>query len=347
MESDSDSEPLAVSRNYKRRSIQSSSDEEEHSMPSNSVDPQTSSRDSDFAVVATRPARETPGRRKMMENFEEYRRKRNSKGRIEDPFQQNYQNMPPFQVQTNIFKSIHPGNCRLASCKKLFKCNESEIIGVWLLNKNTQQYIESDSDSGFFYICAEHQYDQYDAEGAQQRTEDCEDDVPTQEDKDFIDDMEETADNEGKVREMLHEETQRLGKQTMKDLINEERYLNEHSKYQLQSHTTTNPNIDPDGRFFKNMRDANLDIGLQQEIGRNIQNDYCPIQTIYVGGQQVDVVLGSRTVSLSSSKCALQGCEERFFPGISFTMKAYIRNQDNMIHSLICCSHLQEYQNQK
>ena len=60
-----------------------------------------------------------------------------------------------------------------------------------------------------------------------------------------------------------------LARSTEKDKENKEKYINEHSKYQLQVHSETNPGLclHPGKRFTRNMNIARFDKGLKDDRG--------------------------------------------------------------------------------
>ena len=62
---------------------------------------------------------------------------------------------------------------------------------------------------------------------------------------------------------------QSLKRQTPNDKMNRSKYLEEHSKYQLQIHSETNPglHLSPEKRFKRNLQTAAFDKRLKQDRG--------------------------------------------------------------------------------
>merc|ERR1712032_406469 len=128
-----------------------------------------------------------------------------------------------------------------------FVVDETNIIGVLLWNG---VQFEKKENGKLFWICAKHSSFAKPKEVPNQMVhEDEDEEEPNTEDEDFIDDEEE-SDGEQSEESSAEEENnefkdicQGLKRQTPNDKMNQSKYMEEQSKYQLEIHTETNPGL--------------------------------------------------------------------------------------------------------
>merc|ERR1711892_928163 len=195
--------------------------------------------------------------------------------------------------KTRVFITKFNNICDLSSCNKKLIQNVTKIMGVQIFDENLGKYTGKTSLSGKetnYWVCASHSkfwQDSSDKDDANKYESESNEDT---DDDNFIDD-EEVEDNEeheenedGENSEGVEDDVDNpkidmsdsidfqeilkgLSRSTDTDKENKDRYIEEHSKYQLEIHSETNRGLylNPGKRFKRNMNVANFDKGLKDD----------------------------------------------------------------------------------
>ena len=171
---------------------------------------------------------------------------------------------------------------------------------------------------------------------------------------DFIDDsnLSESSDSEMNDSNDFQDVLNGLARSTEKDKNNKEKYIGEHSKYQLQIHTETNPglHLHPGKRFKRNMKTAEFDKGLKQDRGIEVKDpEYQDAEDILAFGKLVKIFPRTRRVSYYSQSCGLSQCHEKFIEHHTEIIGAMIESAGRMrLNSRqkpfnICYKHVRDF----
>jgi len=177
-----------------------------------------------------------------------------------------------------------------------------------------------------FWICAKHSsFAKPENVENHLPEQDEEEEEPNSEDEDFIDDGECPDDrSEGssaaeEEKNEYREVIESFKRQTPNDKINRRKYLDEHSKYQLEVHTETNPglHLSPEKRLRRNLRVAGFDKGLKQERGIGWQDpEYGVSKDVTIkDGTRIRIFPQKIKQSRFSQFCSLYSCDKRFEKG--------------------------------
>ena len=131
---------------------------------------------------------------------------------------------------------------------------------------------------------------------------------------------EKTDSNDDELSEFRNEMdriTQIFSKKTSKDEQNKIKYLNEHSKYQLEIHSNKNKALylSPEKRLRRNMRTAHFDKGRKDDNGLCYKDDdYQETIECFVkkSRKKVKVFPNSIRISQYNAHCQLKGCKRQF-----------------------------------
>ena len=167
----------------------------------------------------------------------------------------------------NAFVAKYPGFCKMERCQERFVVGETKIIGVWFKNEFHQKKPT--------WICAKHNF--FNSKDEREANEKLDDEERTQSDKDFIEDDDEGSTSnesggEDNIRTAMAEITQNLRKETQKDKVNKNKFINELSRHQLEIHSYRNKALytSREKRYKRHMRSARFDVGMKMkknEIG--------------------------------------------------------------------------------
>lgn len=168
----------------------------------------------------------------------------------------------------NAFIAKYSGFCKLKSCQERIVAGETKIIGVRFTNESYEKPS---------WICAKHHF--FNSKDEREVNEKLDNEERTQSDIDFIsgeDDDEGSTSNESggedNIKNAMAEITQNLRKETPKDKMNKNNYLNELSRHQLEIHSSRNKALytSREKRYKRHMRSARFDVGMKMkknEIG--------------------------------------------------------------------------------
>ena len=145
-----------------------------------------------------------------------------------------------------------------------------------------------------------------------------------------------------------------LARSTEKDKENKEKYIDEHSKYQLQVHSETNPglHLHPGKRFKRNMNIARFDKGLKDDRGIESKDpEYQDAEDIFVFGKLIKIFPRTKQISYYSQNCGLSKCHEKFTEhqteiiGAMIQSGGRVRLNSRQKPFNICYNHVIEYKN--
>ena len=156
----------------------------------------------------------------------------------------------------DVFLAKYSGICRHPTCGKRIEAGVTKIIGAKFPEKNQKKPA---------WICANHYL--YYSKAEIEANSKLDDEERTQSDEDFIDDgsgKEDESQSEHDLATNMEEIKKNLGKQTPQDKLNANKYINEHSRYQLQIHSRKNKALytSPTERFYRHLRGARFDVGM-------------------------------------------------------------------------------------
>merc|ERR1712004_888724 len=286
------------------------------------------------------------------------------------------------EIKTRSFPSRYRRQCAYPTRQDQFIVGETRIIGVLLDGQQSW-------DGKLFWICAKHySFTRSPKEVQKPRVKefiDEEEEEPNTEDEDFIDDGEsfeekraesvdedqedeedgEHEEDEDESSEEAHSEdsrveeedvnsemkdiVQHLTRQSPKDKINRSKYLDEHSKYQLEIHTETNPglHLSPEKRYRRNLRTAKFDKGLKEERGLGWKDvEYGISKVVHLlDGTRAKIFPQKTKASKFAQFCALEGCERRFREGTKIIGTMFLHEGRFVLNdkgnlSYICCNHV-------
>ena len=284
------------------------------------------------------------------------------------------------EVKTRSFLSKYRRQCAHPTCQDQFIVGETKIIGVYLDGQRSW-------NGKPLWICAKHSSFTRPKEVQKQRVKEYleEEEEPNTEDEDFIDDGEsiedkrvesfdeDNEDNEDKEDEEGEDESsegdqsedssveedvnsemkdivQNLMRKTQNDEMNRSKYLDEHSKYQLQIHTNTNPglHLSPEKRYRRNLRTAKFDNGLKEERGLGCGDHEYGLNKVVLLLDGTSAKIFPQTIKASKFKqfCALEGCDQRFQEGTKIIGTMFLHDgrflpNDKGNLSYICCNHVE------
>ena len=247
-----------------------------------------------------------------------------------------------FEVATSVFSSKYSGKCRFPECPDRFEVGLTKIVGVyfdcmdqekpaWICAKHWKHHQDSDasSQSDEDYIDNNSQNAENVSDCTASRDEDSnvensssmenEENERTEEESSNSED-EKTDSNDDELSEFRNEMdkiTQIFSKQTSEDEENKIKYLNEHSKYQLEIHSNKNKALylSPEKRLRRNMRTAHFDKGRKDDNGLCYKDDdYQETIECFVkkGQKKVKVFPNSIRISQYNAHCQLKGCKRQF-----------------------------------
>jgi hypothetical protein len=241
-----------------------------------------------------------------------------------------------FLKKTKSFKSKYSNLCEHPSCGKRFIAGKTHTIGVFFKNPRTGRP-EGKPGGKPYWICASHSMfagEEQDPIGQANNGSATGDSEPDTEDEDFIDDGDKncnvdspsnksnsdqgSCDEQDGYENELKTIKKHLERNTPSDKANKKNYLDEHSKYQLEIHTPTNPglHLSPEKRLKRNLRTASFDKGLKEARGiEHGDPEYGASRELIHEGRTVKVFPSSRQEARYAQNCALEGCPRRWGKG--------------------------------
>eukprot|EP00092_Neocalanus_flemingeri_P003146 GFUD01003364.1.p1 GENE.GFUD01003364.1~~GFUD01003364.1.p1 ORF type:complete len:451 (+),score=133.30 GFUD01003364.1:67-1419(+) len=264
-----------------------------------------------------------------------------------------------FDEKTRVFKARFSKLCDLPTCNQNHVRNVTKILGVRIYDDNLGKYTgkkRQDGSETHFWICAKHSKFWQDFSDLEEKNEEERSSEEDDFSDTFIDDTNhyESPDSELNESNDYQAILKELSRSTPKDKENKERYIGEHSKYQLEIHTDTNPglHLQPGVRLRRNMKTARFDKGLKDDRGIKFQDpEYQDTEDILVFGKLVKIFPRTRRVSSFSQSCGLQQCPKKFIKHQTDIIGAMIEGFGRMkLNSRqkpfhICYQHVRDYKN--
>ena len=265
------------------------------------------------------------------------------------------------EEKTRVFKAKFSKPCDLPNCSQNHVRNVTKILGVRVFDEKLGKYVgkkKHDGSETNFWVCAKHSKFWQDFSDLEEENEYSDESSSNEDDisDNFIDDSNsyESAESEQNDSNDYQAILDELRRSTPKDKKNKERYIGEHSKYQLKIHTETNPGLHlrPGVRFKRNMNTARFDKGLKEDRGIQFQDpEYQDSEDILAFGKLVKIFPRTRRVSHFNQSCGLMQCPEKLINHHTDIIGAMIecsgrsRLNSRLKPFYICYQHVRKYKN--